>query len=363
MANCSTPKVVKTKYGTYSLHYYTPGGRRRRLTVGSDEKAAQRLAVKFTDWLLDGKDPEREMERAKEESRARSITLLELYPIFMDKHGRKQSENMQELYYYNFRNISRCPAIAEAGIGEIRQPDLYDYMDIRMSADGVKPATVNREATMVRTMLNFAVKRGMLDRNPLQGFKLLKEDNKRDVRISPEQVAALIEALPGTVGDIVEFAVNTGFRKENVLSLRIEQVRFLDTRPGGEVDLYVKGGRWETKPLNANALEALKRAIGSRKEGCVFLNPETGDRYHWVGKTFSRVAKSLGLRTVAGDTLCFHDLRRIFANWMLEGGAGLEAVQYFLGHRSITTTTRYVTPSRQAMGRVLEVLPAIRKAG
>jgi hypothetical protein len=48
---------------------------------------------------------------------------------------------------------------------------------------------------------------------------------------------------------------------------------------------------------------------------------------------------------------------------MLESEVGIEAVQYFLGHRSITTTTRYATPSLEAMRRVLEVLPSIIKKG
>ncbi len=363
MAKIKPVKVVKTTYGTFSLQFTNPENCRRRLSVGKDEHQAQRLALRFTDWLLEGKDPEREMERASEAEKARSITLRELYPMFLEKHGCRQSVNMQQLYHYNFRNVCRCPELVDKSISEIKARSLSDYMDARMRQDGVKSATVNREASFVRSMLNFAVRRGLVDKNPLQGFRLLKEVNKREVRITPEQVLTLIEALPSTVGDIVEFAVCTGFRKENILSLRIEQVRFRDTRPFGEVDLFVKGGRWETKPLNASAVEVLKRTIGGRKDGFVFLNQDTGERYRWVGKTFSRVVKRLGMKTVAGDTLCFHDLRRIFATWMLEGGAGLEAVQYFLGHRSINTTTRYATPSREAMGRVLEVLPVIRRAG
>ncbi len=363
MAKFITPKVVETKFGTYALHYYSPDGQRRRLTAGSDEKMAQRLAVKFTDWLLDGKDPEREMERAKEESRAKALTLSELYPVFMEKHGCKQSANMQRLYDCCFRNLSRCPALVEKGIGEIKARDLSDYMDLRMKQDNVKPATVNREASLVRTMLNFARRKDLIDLNPIQGFRLLKEDNKREVRIRPEQILALIEALPCAVSDIVEFAVCMGFRKENILSLRIGQVRFNDERNTGQVDLFVKGGRCETKPLNANAMNVLRRAIGGRKEGYVFVSPDTGERYKWISHTFNRAVKKLGLKTVSGKPLCFHDLRRVFATWMLEEGAGLEAVQYFLGHRSINTTTQYASPSREAMGRVLELLPGVRRAG
>ena len=98
-----------------------------------------------------------------------------------------------------------------------------------------------------------------------------------------------------------------------------------------------------------------------RTEGYVFINPKTGTRYDRYLSKFSGAVKKLDLKTVAGDYLCFHDLRRIFSTWMLEGGAGIESVQYFLGHRSISTTTRYTTYNPNMMGDKLSVLPTISR--
>ena len=55
--------------------------------------------------------------------------------------------------------------------------------------------------------------------------------------LSVEQARTLINELPATIADIVEFAIYTGFRKENILSLCIESVRFHDLIPTGEVAL------------------------------------------------------------------------------------------------------------------------------
>ena len=52
----TTVRIVQTRYKTYALHYYNPDGCRRRLAVGRDYQQAQRLAVKFQDLILDGKD-------------------------------------------------------------------------------------------------------------------------------------------------------------------------------------------------------------------------------------------------------------------------------------------------------------------
>lgn len=85
----------------------------------------------------------------------------------------------------------------------------------------------------------------------------------------------------------------------------------------------------------------------------------TGTRYCRSLKTFDRTVQRLNLTTVSGEKLCFHDLRRIFATWMLESGVGLETVRFFLGHRSINTTARYATCNRKVMGEKLAALPII----
>lgn len=45
-----------------------------------------------------------------------------------------------------------------------------------------------------------------------------------------EQAQKLIESLPPVIADIVEFAIYTGFRKESILGLRIENIQFHDLR-------------------------------------------------------------------------------------------------------------------------------------
>ncbi|HUU27816.1 MAG TPA: hypothetical protein VM123_08390, partial [archaeon] len=196
MARIIPVRVVKTQYGTHSLHYYSPDGHRRRLSVGSDKQNAQRLAVKITDWLLDGKDPEREMERARQEEQARRISITDFFPVFLDKHGNLQSENMQQSYIYSFKNICRCPELALSPIGSISKGLLRDYQMERIRRDNASPATVNREAALITKMVSFAVERELLMHSQLRGFKMLKEAPKRRVRLSVDQIRALLDELP-----------------------------------------------------------------------------------------------------------------------------------------------------------------------
>ena len=62
-----------------------------------------------------------------------------------------------------------------------------------------------------------------------------------------------------------------------------------------------------------------------------------------------------------GIGLHLHDLRREFASRLLEASADLAAVQSFLGHASVTTTSRYLksTPTRLARALALLERPTV----
>ncbi len=358
MANIRIVKIVKTKYGTYSLHFTNPDGRRRRLSVGSDIQLAQRQAIKFTDWLLEGKDPELEIERLNKKEKAKTITVREFFPIFMERHGSRQSKKMQGVYHNSFKNLCRCPDIVNSHINLISKRMVLDYMQLRMKQDSVTAGTVNREAAFVKGMLSRAVEWDILESNQLNGMKLFREAEKREVYLTSEQATLLIRELPSSIANIVEFAIYTGFRKENILNLNIESVRFHDLTPTGEVELFVKGGKKELFPLGKAAVEVLKRVIGKRHEGYVFISSKTGTRYKSIHKTFDRAVRRLGL-IVNGTKLRFHDLRHVFATWLHRAGVSLDIIRPLLGHRDRKTTDRYTTIDRLAIGKVLSAIPSI----
>lgn len=180
------------------------------------------------------------------------------------------------------------------------------------------------------------------------------------MNLTPDQVASLINELKEPVTSIVEFAVYTGFRKENILSLKIDQIRFYDLTESGEVELKLKGGKIEVFPIGLQAASLLKRVIGARKEGFVFISSKTGTRYFHIHKQFNRIVKKLGLK-VGDSKLRFHDLRHIFATWLHRKGVSLDVLRSLLGHSNRSTTDRYTTVDILASRDVLDLMPEIRK--
>jgi len=106
-------------------------------------------------------------------------------------------------------------------------------------------------------------------------------------------------------------------------------------------------------------MAVLKRAIGNRNTGYVFINPYTGTRYYSINRTYSRAVDRLGLR-VGESRLRFHDLRHVFATWLHQSGVSLDALRPLLGHRNRDTTDRYAYLDRKAIGDVLNIMPWLR---
>ncbi|NVM04389.1 MAG: site-specific integrase, partial [Candidatus Helarchaeota archaeon] len=289
---------------------------------------------------------------------SKEISLQEFFDIFLERHGSYNSNNMQELYRYRFKQICRCPALSTIPIGNITKRLMLDYMHARIKQDRASTATVNREAALVKSMLFRAVEWDIINKNPLQGLKLLPEAEKRKVDLTPKEASELINKLQEPIAGIIEFAIYTGFRKENILSMKIEQIRFHDLTPTGEIELIVKGGRKELYPLSPAAVEIIKRNIGNRKEGYVY--PKTGDRFYSIHKGFNTVVRKLGL-TVNGTKLRFHDLRHVFATWLHKSGVSLDIVRLLLGHRDRETTDRYITYDPMHYRDVLNTIPKLNR--
>jgi integrase len=356
------PRLTKRGKG-WQLCFYSPRGERRRLSAGTDPHLAQRMAVRFTDWLLEGKNPEREIEKSQQRERSRSVTLAEFFPVFLKRHGSLRSKKTQVNYRASFKNISRCPALANAEIGSISKDLVLDYMSARVENDGICPATVNLEATLVKCMLSRASDWGILEVNPLRGMTLFPASPKRDVELTRQQAQALINSLTEPMASMVEFAMYTGFRKENIQSLQVEAIRFHDLTSTGEAELIVKGGRREVFPLAPAAVALLRRVIGRRRDGYVFVNPKTGSRWCGVNGPFDKAVRELGLTACDGSKLRSHDLRHVFATWLHRDGVSLDVLRTLLGHRDRATTDRYTSVDRLEVGKVLALMPSLRENG
>ncbi|WP_327654342.1 tyrosine-type recombinase/integrase [Streptomyces sp. NBC_00483] len=157
-------------------------------------------------------------------------------------------------------------------------------------------------------------------------------------------------------GHAVIFAACTGARIGEVSGVRISDIdtgrwiwharRQTTPAPGGLTDKRTKGKRARLIPVIEPLRPLLTARIAAAQaapEARLFTGPARGRittaglrrATHW-----DDVTRSLGL-----PHLRRHDLRHTALTWMADAGIPLHVLQQIAGHRSITTTQRYLHPS------------------
>ena len=199
----------------------------------------------------------------------------------------------------------------------------------------VSPSTVNKELTVLRHLFNKAIQWGYARENPLKHVEWYREPKGKLRFLSAEEIAALLQAAPLWLQRLILFALNTGMRRGEILSLTWDSIDFENGL------IYVsqsKSGEARHVPMNNVTREIL---LEVRKEvetisDYVFINPKTGTRRVNIRKAFRRTCKAAG---VTGCT--FHTLRHTFASHLVMRGIDLKTVSELLGHKSINMTMRY----------------------
>jgi integrase len=216
---------------------------------------------------------------------------------------------------------------------------------------GNKPATVNRLVATLKHSFTKAYDWNMITETILKKVrkvKLLEENNRRLRYLSKEECQALVNTCDMHLRPIVITALNTGCRKEEILSLKWDMV---DMKHGFILLDQTKNGERREIPINGTlrtTLEALPRRLDG---GYVFFDPKTGERYQEVKHSFATALRKAGIRDFH-----LHDLRHTFASHLVMAGIDLTTVSRLLGHKSLAMTLRYSHLSPQHFTRAVDVL-------
>jgi len=168
--------------------------------------------------------------------------------------------------------------------------------------------------------------------------------------VAPEEEQRLLNASLPWLRKIIIFALNTGARQNEILSLK-----------WSEVDLFrrtisileTKNKEKKTIPINQTVLDLLKskRKVTSIS-GYVFTS-QAGTRINARNllRAFYSARKRTGLEDVR-----FHDLRHTFATRLVQAGINLYVVKELLGHKTLAMTMRYAHHCPESLRHGVEVL-------
>jgi len=235
----------------------------------------------------------------------------------------------------------------------------------------LEKTSIARKLAAVRSFFKFAVREGIVQRNPARMIATPKLPKRIPSVLSAEDLNTFLDAVVAAPADapgrrknrpgedarllvrrdraILEMLYASGLRVSELTGMNLAD---MDRK---ELMLRVRGkGRKERiVPYGGKAQQALEayeplraeilRKAGSRGDyQAVFLN-HFGTRL--TPRSVARIVKKYARLTNINWDLHPHSLRHAFATHLLADGADLRAIQELLGHSSLSTTQRYTHAS------------------
>ncbi len=232
----------------------------------------------------------------------------------------------------------------------VEHPDVRAFL-AHLASRGCSPQTLARELYALRSFYDFLALGGLVNSCPPRFLQTRKLPTRLPRVLTVEQVDSLITAAR-TPRDraVLEIFYATGCRLSEVVGIKLEDVDFSSRT----IRVLGKGNRERFVLFGRSAARALRKYLGDRQEGYLFL-PECDPSHDkpLAGRTLSRVvqqtARRAGLKGVHP-----HVLRHSFASHLLASGADLRCIQELLGHVSISTTQIYTHVTPQHLAQTIE---------
>lgn len=222
---------------------------------------------------------------------------------------------------------------------EFTKRDIADYTIWRLK-DGVSPTTVNYEITVVSGFWNWLLRMELAAFNPCSNAKRLKQIEPVKNSLSLDDQNKLYHTVSnfGTLRDrlLIGLALSTGLRAETLVQLETSDVDF-ETLTLRIPAAKMKAGRNHEVPIRQDVMELIKQLPEGRFFDAYARNAKILS--YRFSRLLSRSGSVLrGLRTG----------RRTFATTLLRTGTDIGCVQELMGHRSVLTTSRYLTKADEA---------------
>lgn len=216
-------------------------------------------------------------------------------------------------------------------------------LEVQLRNKKLSPQSVYHGLSLVRRVLNRAIEWEMYA-GPLPKFRMPKFNNTRVRFLSPQEAKRLLSelaCLSPLWHDISLFALNTGLRRGEILSLTPAQID-LASRHCHVLDSKTHRGR--AVPLNPTALKIISKYVKKNLNPSGFLFNERSQPVNPYARYFREAVKNCGFNSGINDRrtqVCFHTLRHTFASWLVQSGVQLQVVSELLGHASLKMTLRY----------------------
>jgi integrase len=254
------------------------------------------------------------------------MTVSGLVASYLEKHAsglRSANEIKRRIY----RNI--VPVIGNVKLSELHRRDATRVVDAVTKRNA--PGEAMRCFEDLRGMLRWAVSRGDLDHNPIEGMRKPQGSEPRERVLSDDEIRTLWNNLPQALARnpehqrVIKLCLVTGQRVGEVVGMtraELDLKHKLWKLPGTRT----KNGHPHAVPLSPLAIELIGKGDGER----IFPN-DTRDPSLAVSRIIYRAQDRFGI-----PHWTVHDLRRTALTGMAKLGIAPIVLGHIANHRTTT---------------------------
>jgi len=222
-------------------------------------------------------------------------------------------------------------------LSELSRKSISEYLQYRTNK--VSPYVVKREIAYLSGMFNWGITWRYMNENLTKGIKKPKLPEKQPLFFSETDFEILLRTIDNQdIKDPAIFAISTGLRQMELLTLRWSQINFkqhtliLDNR-----NHITKSKKVRSIPLNLKAMQVLTQRQICSSTDFVFTYNSVPIKQDFISKKFKKYVIKSGLN----PKLTFHSLRASFGSWLVQKGCNIYDVMTLMGHSDVRVTTQF----------------------
>lgn len=233
---------------------------------------------------------------------------------------------------------------------KISMEQLKDFLHHRITQEKISTSTINQ------TISAFKIFQEDVLGHDWEQIKIKRprRELKLPVVLSIDEVEKIIsQTLNIKHKALISIAYSTGMRREEVRSMKASDI---DSKSMFVKVVQGKGKKDRYTILSVKALELLRQYYKMERPVNFLFENSSKKGKQLSCSTLGKIVKNAAKRAGIKKKVSFHTLRHCFATHMLEKGINIRAIQKFMGHTSIKTTSNYMHIAKIDLGSITSPL-------